>query len=52
MHAKDQRDMTLRHNLTPKVMMSYFLIVIVVTKQDLKFELNPFMNSGDIGCAR
>ena len=25
---------------------------LVVTKQDLKFEQNPFMDSGDIGCER
>ena len=29
---------------------SYLRFVIVVTKQDLKFEHNQFMNSGDIGC--
>ena len=33
-------------------LLSYFWFVIVVTKQDLKFEQNPFMDSGDIGCAR
>ena len=28
---------------------SYFRFVIVVTKQDFKFEKNPFMDTGDIG---
>ena len=31
---------------------SYLRFDIVVTKEDLKFEYNRFMNSGDIGCAR
>ena len=31
---------------------SYLRFVIVVSKQDFKFEQNPFMDSGDIGCAR
>ena len=29
-----------------------FWNVIFVTKQDLKFEQNLFLNSGDIDCAR
>ena len=28
-----------------------FCVCLVVTEQDLKFELNLFMDSGDIGCA-
>ena len=31
---------------------SYLPLVIIVTKQDLKFKQNPFMDSGDIDCAR
>ena len=31
---------------------SYFRFLIVVTKQDLKFEQNPFMGGEDISCAR
>ena len=31
---------------------SCFCFFIVVTKQDLKFKQNLFMNIGDIGCAR
>ena len=31
---------------------SYLPLVIIVTKQDLKFKQNLFMDSGDIDCAR
>ena len=30
----------------------YQCVCLVVTTQDFKFEQNPFMDSGDIGCAR
>ena len=28
-----------------------YCVCLFVTKQDFKFEKNPFMNSRDIGCA-